>query len=94
MAYFVYVLMSQTHGTRYVGSTEDIKKRIKDHNAGRVRYTKGRRPWKLVYFEERKNQFDAKRRENFLKTGNGRSALNNLLKNSNAGVAELAYAQD
>ena len=40
-------------GTLYTGWTNDLKKRIKDHNEGRgAKYTRSRRPIELVYFEE------------------------------------------
>ncbi|MCD6090032.1 MAG: GIY-YIG nuclease family protein, partial [Bacteroidales bacterium] len=52
MLYYTYILKSESHRTYYYGSTQNLKKRLIEHNNGRVRYTKGRRPWKLHYFEE------------------------------------------
>jgi putative endonuclease len=73
--YYVYVIKSISHNTRYVGSAKDISKRINEHNAGRCRYTSGRMPWQLLYQEEYSTRSDAMKREKFLKSGKGREFL-------------------
>lgn len=78
--YYLYVLQSIAYKTRYVGSTEDVIKRLMEHNAGRVRYTKGRIPWKIVYQESFISRSEAMRRELFLKTGQGRKYLDEKLR--------------
>ncbi len=78
--YYVYVLQSIVYKTRYVGSTEDVIKRLMEHNAGRVRYTKGRMPWKIIYQESFISRSEAMRRELFLKTGQGRKYLDEKLR--------------
>ena len=51
-------------GTLYTGWTNDLKKRIKDHNEGRgAKYTRSRRPGELVYFEEFYTKGEAMSRE-------------------------------
>ena len=77
--YYVYVLQSIVYKTRYVGSTEDVIRRLREHNAGRVRYTKGRMPWKIVYQENLISRSEAMKRELFLKTGQGRKVLDQIL---------------
>ena len=49
-----YTYMVQcSDGTLYTGWTNDLKKRLEKHNAGKgARYTRGRLPVKLVYYEE------------------------------------------
>ena len=79
--FFVYVLQSNTHGTYYVGSTKNIKTRLHEHNSGKCRYTKGRKPWVLVHSEEFATITEARKREVFLKTGNGREYLKGILSN-------------
>jgi len=79
MTYFVYVLLSVSHQTRYVGSTQDIAVRLAQHNHGSVRYTSGRRPWKLIYSESFPSRADAMAREKSLKTGRGRAELDAIL---------------
>ena len=65
--YFVYIVKSLSHNTRYVGSTNDIDKRINEHNFGKCRYTSGRGPWKLIGYETFSNIEEAKKRERTLK---------------------------
>jgi putative endonuclease len=79
MNYYVYVLMSETHGSRYVGSCSDIQKRLGEHNTGRCRYTSGRKPWRLIYQEKYATLADARKREVFLKSGQGRKELDGIL---------------
>lgn len=78
--YFVYVLQSVDYSTRYVGQTDNVLKRIKEHNSGKCRYTSGRRPWALLYQEEFENRAEAIKRETFLKSGQGRKYLDGILK--------------
>ncbi len=79
METFVYVIKSTSYGSRYVGVTNNIEKRIFEHNQGRCRYTKGRIPWKIIYTEKYLNLGEARKREIFLKSGQGRSFLNSIL---------------
>lgn len=65
----------------YVGFTKDIKKRLNEHNKGRVESTKNRRPLKLVYWEGCLNQKDATMREKYLKTAWGKRYIKNRIKN-------------
>lgn len=61
--YFVYILKCRG-GTLYVGSTNDIKKRLEAHNAGKgAKYTRGRLPVKLKYSESFTTKGEALKRE-------------------------------
>jgi len=74
--FYVYVLKSISHQTLYVGSSENPEKRLEEeHNKGRVRYTKGRMPWMIVYKESFLTRGEAVVREKFLKSGQGRKFL-------------------
>jgi putative endonuclease len=77
--YFIYVIQSLSHGTRYVGVTTDVVKRLSEHNAGKCRYTKGRRPWKVLHREGLGMLSEARKREIFLKSGQGRKFLDSIL---------------
>ncbi len=77
--YFIYVLMSGQNGKRYVGSTKELAARLREHNRGRVRATKGGRPWKVVYFETFLTRGEARQREHSLKSGQGRAELDRIL---------------
>jgi putative endonuclease len=60
---FTYILEC-ADGTLYVGWTTDLESRLRAHNAGRGgRYTRGRRPVRLAYFEEHSTRQEAQRRE-------------------------------
>jgi len=67
MSHYAYIVEC-ADGTLYVGYTTDVKRRLKAHNAGRgSRYTRGRRPVRLVYVEELSTESAARRRENTLR---------------------------
>ncbi|MDO8505950.1 MAG: GIY-YIG nuclease family protein [bacterium] len=78
--YYIYIIQSVTHSTRYVGSAEIVVQRLKEHNAGKCRYTSGRKPWKLLYQEEYPTRSEAMNREKFLKSGQGRKFLDVLFQ--------------
>ncbi len=85
--YFVYVLKSQRDNIRYVGSGESPQERLRRHNNGDYRITKGHRPWRLVYQERFTTQSEAYCRELFLKSGAGRKLLDEVLKKGGNSVA-------
>lgn len=69
MTYFVYILQC-ADDTLYVGITTDLKRRIEEHNHDKkaARYTRGRRPVKVVYSEECDTRSNALKRELELKS--------------------------
>ncbi|MDF1497275.1 MAG: GIY-YIG nuclease family protein [Patescibacteria group bacterium] len=73
--YYVYVLISLKDRKLYVGFTSDINRRLSEHLDGKSKSTKDRRPLKLIYYESYLEEYEAKRREIYLKGGNGRSQL-------------------
>ncbi|MEJ2545415.1 MAG: GIY-YIG nuclease family protein [Calditrichaceae bacterium] len=77
--YYVYVLKSLKDSRRYIGFTEDLNRRLNEHNNGLVKSTQRRRPLKLIYFEEFEDKLDAMQREKFFKTGKGREFLNSVV---------------
>ena len=78
---YIYVLQSLKDKQFYVGYSNNLKKRVKDHNEGKVYSTKFRRPLKLIYYEACLNQQDATKREKYLKTAWGKRYIKNRLKN-------------
>ena len=79
-SWYVYVLMSKRKGSWYIGSTKNMQKRILSHNAGKNRSTKSGAPWGIIYCEIGLNRDDARAREKYLKSGQGRRYLKNRLK--------------
>jgi putative endonuclease len=65
--FYVYLLKSKKDNSIYIGYTDNLKTRIKQHNNGESRFTKNKLPWELVYCEIYKAKPDAKYREKNLK---------------------------
>ena len=64
---FTYILKSKKDGKLYIGATSNLKERLRYHNRGKVRSTKGRRPLTLVYAEKADNRAEALKKEKYLK---------------------------
>ena len=75
-----YVIKSKKDGGWYTGITDDLRKRLSMHNAGKVLSTKTRVQFELIYYEACANQEDAAAREKYLKSGMGKRYLKNRLK--------------
>ena len=73
--YYTYVLLSLEDGKLYIGWTDNLKSRIKEHNLGLAKATKFRRPLKLIYYEACLSKEKAIAREKALKTGFGRKYI-------------------
>ncbi|MGA3246460.1 MAG: GIY-YIG nuclease family protein [Bacteroidota bacterium] len=71
----VYVLRSVADGDRYVGLSTDVPHRVEEHNAGKVKSTKARVPFVLVYQEPFDTLIEARAREKYFKTAAGRRWL-------------------
>ncbi|MEX0917355.1 MAG: GIY-YIG nuclease family protein [Candidatus Paceibacterota bacterium] len=67
MMWQVYFLKSRKRRWHYVGSTGDLKRRLQEHNSGKVTSTRNQMPFDLVYFESFKYEKDARLRERQLK---------------------------
>jgi putative endonuclease len=65
--FYMYILKSEKDGNLYVGSTNDLKRRFKEHNAGDVESTKPRRPLTILYYEAYSLEEEARDREKQLK---------------------------
>ncbi|MBU0645863.1 GIY-YIG nuclease family protein [Patescibacteria group bacterium] len=77
--HYVYVLFSRPDRKLYVGYTNDLNRRLKEHHSGLVKSTSERRPLKLIYYEAYLTSHEAARREKYLKGGNGRTQLKTQL---------------
>ena len=65
--FFIYIIKSRKDENLYIGYTNDLRKRLKEHNSGLVGATKSRRPLHLVYYEAYISKQDATKREHNLK---------------------------
>ena len=76
--FYVYLLRSKNQ--HYIGYTTDLKRRITEHNAGQNIATIAYRPWDLIFYEAYVNREDARRREKYLKTTQGRRTIKLMLR--------------
>ena len=77
--YHVYILLM---GNRqlYTGFTRDLDRRLAEHSSGKVSSTKHRQPVRLIHYETYELESDARRRERFLKTTEGKRLLRMQLR--------------
>jgi len=76
----VYVIQSLKDGTWYTGMAKDVALRLKDHNSGRNRFTKGHLPWKIIYTEQLPSWAEARVREKYLKSAAGKISVKKFLQ--------------
>ncbi len=75
MKYYVYVIKSSV-GYYYTGMTENIERRLLEHNnKTKSFWTKRGTNWKVIYFEEFENKIEALKRERWMKSGHGTKLL-------------------
>ena len=79
-SWVTYILQSNLDGTCCIGSTENLPLRLETHNKGKVRSTKSRIPWKVVYTEPAKSRREAYRRELQIKAHKSGRAFKKLLR--------------
>ena len=65
--FIVYIIKSKQFHWYYVGMTSDLSKRLRQHNEGRVKSTKHRKPYELVYTKDFLSRVEARDHEKFLK---------------------------
>ena len=78
MSCHVYVLKSNRHDKSYVGSTNDLERRLSEHNNGKSAYTSKYKPWSIIYTEEFSVLKEARERERYLKGRSGRRFLKKI----------------
>lgn len=74
--WFVYILRSHTSRHLYVGSTNDLRKRLGQHKQGESRFTRQWQPWQLVSCVVLSSEKPARNLEHYFKTGSGRAFIN------------------
>ena len=76
--YFVYAIKSIDRNYIYVGITDDLIRRFKQHNSGYERTTKPYLPFELIYFEKQSTRKQARNREKYFKGGSGKEFLKSI----------------
>ena len=74
--YYVYVIQSEKFQRRYKGVSDNLSRRLAEHNSGKTKSTRAFCPWTLVYFEEFELFEEARARELYFKSAAGRRFLN------------------
>ena len=77
--YHIYILWFVRDGTKYIGYTENLSRRMREHLQGKGRYTSGKGEFKLIYVERFEFKQDARRREKYLKSRSGRRYLETII---------------
>ncbi len=78
--YYVYILYNKLKNFIYIGYSENLIQRIKEHNNGFSKSTKLYTPLELIHYEAYKSMKGAKRRGEYLKTNRGRTTSMTMLK--------------
>lgn len=77
--WYVYIIKSRNQDWRYVGSTGNLKVRLKQHNAGQSLAIKAYAPFELVAYVAVKEEQTARKLERYFKTGSGIAWMNRHL---------------
>ena len=77
---FVYIIQSEKDNKFYVGHTCNVRKRLDEHNSGKVISTRSRCPFTLIFYEAYLIEKDAIRREKYLKSTKGKRTIKLMLK--------------
>jgi len=82
--WYVYVLSSKVDGKHYVGSTDDLRRRLREHADGQSQSTRTRQPLKLEAYIAVRKESTARELEKYLKTGSGIATLRKRILASEA----------
>ena len=80
MAYYLYIIQSDRDDSFYIGTTQNLDERILRHNHGQSKYTKTKRPWKLVFYEEHPDRYSAMKREYYIKRRKSKDYITKLIE--------------
>ncbi len=82
MIFTVYILYSKVIDRYYVGFTNDMERRLTEHNRKKGKYTDSGIPWYLVYSETYSTKTEAMQREKFIKLKKSRTFIESLISSS------------
>ena len=78
--WFVYILESKEFGKYYIGCTDNIERRLSEHNSGKTISIRKYIPYELIYFEKFEKQNNAFNREKQIKKYKGGKAFKKLIE--------------
>ena len=79
MKFFLYILQSKKNRKYYVGHTNDLERRIVEHNSGQTKSTKTGIPWEVIYTKEYDSNIEANRAELEIKKKKSRKYIEKLI---------------
>jgi putative endonuclease len=77
--YILYILYSESFNRFYVGYTNDLKRRLSEHNRKKGKFTDAGIPWILVHSESFSKKKDAMNREKFIKSKKSKQFILDLI---------------
>lgn len=72
MSYTTYILMSKIAKKTYTGHTDDLERRLIEHNRGKGIFSRRYKPWEILYKEEFLTELEAIKKEAYFKSATGR----------------------
>ena len=78
--FYTYIIYSPRLNRYYVGSTNNLQRRLDDHNRGKDKYTRQAKEWRLVFFEKYETRSEAVLRELEIKRKKSRVFIENLIR--------------
>jgi putative endonuclease len=78
--FFVYAIRSLVRTYIYVGLTENVDRRVMEHQSGKNKTTRPYRPFEIILIEEFQSRIEAREREKYLKSGIGKEFLKSVIK--------------
>jgi putative endonuclease len=82
MTFFVYIIYSEITNKYYVGHTDDLERRLTEHNTSQTRYTQTGKPWVLKYTETFESRSQATQREREIKGKKSRKYIEALISSA------------
>jgi len=79
MKFYVYILINNLKNKTYVGYTNNLINRLKEHNSGESFYTKRFGPWKIIFTEQFETKNEAIKKEKYFKSASGRKWIKKTL---------------
>jgi putative endonuclease len=76
--YYVYILLNEAKTRTYTGVTDNVNKRLTEHNAGRVKSSQPYRPYKVIHVESFETLSEARQKEKYYKSTTGRRRLREM----------------
>ena len=77
--YYVYIILNESKTRTYTGVTDNVERRLDEHNIGKVKSSSPYRPYKVIHTESFRTLSEARRKERFYKSTTGRRKLKEMV---------------